>query len=169
MSAEPSTAAPNPLQQVFRHLAFEVLPRSVGSKPVEFIANYMVNPERFTARLFREASRGMGFPRDDAVAQQLRSHFGDFGEDCEFYMIEFPRLPGGAKPAISVAAVVLDRETDEVVCYVLSEEVDGSTAVRAVHNRVNWQLGNGPEPLAGAFLKYLRQTHEGFLQAHSEL
>lgn len=152
--------------------AYTVLPGRAHAGPEELHADFGDAPDLAALDLYRRAARGRVTEPDPDDLRAIRGHVGRLDAERDVLVIDYPTYPAidllaaphGLPPDAGVyvlapyfSAVVIDRDTREVNCFVLGQSANAKTTLREVSPAMNANLGPGCEPELGAFLELLRK------------
>ena len=164
------TADENNRAQVAYDMAYFVLPPRAHNDIKELRADFEDSPDLGALSYYAQAAKARGVVPDAEDVRALRGHTGEL-DDCDLIVVEYPRFPavdllarlsdgapldGSYVLAPYFSAVVIDRGSDEVRCFVLGQSPDARTTLRLVSPEMNANLGDGCEPEMDAFLKLLQ-------------
>jgi hypothetical protein len=167
----------NRLAQIAYDTAYFEVPKAAHSSIAEFRSEFEESPELGAMRIFLRAAKFRGTKPDVEDVRRLRAHLGKLETGWDYIVIEYPRvaavdllkdfrgdLPLSASSHVLApyfSAVLEDRSSGEVRCYVLGQSPDAQTTLRVVSPEMNANLGRGCEPELDAFLELLRQRTTG--------
>ncbi|QJW97412.1 hypothetical protein [Frigoriglobus tundricola] len=166
------TAAENTGAQIAYDVAYSVLPRRAHADAPGLRAEFGESPDGRAQFYFAEAAKGRRKQPRAELVSAVRGHTGRLDGKRDYIVIQFPLFPavdlladpsGGPAPpggyvlAPYFLAVVIDRGSNEVRCFVLGQSPDARTTLRRVSPDKNVNLGRGCEPNLEDFLALLRQ------------
>jgi len=166
------TAAENTGAQIAYDVAYFVLPRRAHAGIKELRSEFEGSPDTCARFFYAEAAKDRKKQPKAEQVRAVRGHTGRLDGKRDYIIVEYPHFPaidlladptgGVAAPSGYVlapyfSAVVIDRGTDEVHCFVLGQSPDARTTLRKVSPDTNANLGRGCEPNLEAFLGLLRQ------------
>ena len=167
------TADENTRAAVAYDMAYFVLPRRAHADIEELKSEFDESPDMGAMFYFAHAAKMRGVQPNAEDVRALRSHTGRLDAERNYIVIEYPRfpavdllaemsgglLPGGGSYVLApyFSAIVEDRNSGEVQCFVLGQSPDARTTFRGVSPTINANLGPGCEPDLDGFLNLLRQ------------
>lgn len=153
--------------------AYIVVPRYAFHETDRFTSDFVKAPDlaaKFFYVLACQAHQDEPNPED---ADRVRGYTGLLDERHDYYLIEYPafppidlmttggsQLPDEAGPYVLApyfSAVVIERETGDLLYFVLGQSPAAGTTLRGVTPTTNANLGSGCEPTREAFLELVRQ------------
>ncbi|AMV27015.1 hypothetical protein VT84_21615 [Gemmata sp. SH-PL17] len=168
------TAEQNARARITYETAYSILPRRAHTDIEELKSEFDVSPDLGALFYFLEAAKRHRTEPNNLDVRSLRGHTGRIGVKLNYIVVEYPRFPAvnvlenlsdsslitGYVLAPYFSAIVEDRFSSEVQCFVLGQSPDARTTLRIVSPIANTNLGDGCEPDLGAFLELLAQRIE---------
>ena len=167
------TADQNKRAKVAYDTAYFVLPRYAHGEIERIKSRFEEAPDLGAMFYFVLAAKMRGEEPNIDDVRQLRGHVGKLETGWNYIVVEYPRFPavdllkesdvnlhaalGSHVLAPYFSAILEDRFTGEVRCFVLGQSPDAMTTLRTVTATTNANLGRGCEPELELFVDLLRQ------------